>query len=302
LFTFKQLEAVYWVVKTGGFVQAATKLHTTQSAISKRVHDLEDLFDTPLFDRSQRSARLTEKGEEMFLIAKKFIDQRETAIDLFGRPETLERRVRIGVTELTAITWLPRLIGQIQTRFPKVVIEPDVDNSVTLSNKILSDDLDLIIVPDAFADTRLSTAIAVGSVENVWMSKPGIVQTAKKTVKVTELAAFPLLTQGAQSGSGVLYDQWFRKVGFKPASSIICNNLLALIGLTVSGLGVSLLPKRSLSDMVSAGLLEEIKASPSMPDTTYVALCLAEKRSSLIPSIITLAQECCDFTRIFRGV
>lgn len=302
MFTFKQLEAVYWVVKTGGFAQAATKLHTTQSAISKRVHDLENLFDIPLFDRTQRSARLTEKGEEMYLVAKKFLEQREAAVDMFGRPETLERRVRIGVTELTAITWLPRLIGQIQTDFPKVVIEPDVDNSVTLSSKVLSDDLDLIIVPDAFTDARFSPAIAVGSVKNVWMSKPGLVQTGRKAVKVAELAALPLLTQGVQSGSGILYDQWFRKVGFKPASSIICNNLLALIGLTVSGLGISLLPKRCLSDAVSAGLLEEIMASPSLPDTTYVALYLSEKRSTLIPSIVMLAQECCDFTRIFRGV
>ena len=68
MFTFKQLEAVYWVVKTGGFAQAASKLHTTQSAISKRVHDLEELFDTPLFDRSQRNAHLTEKGITRLLV------------------------------------------------------------------------------------------------------------------------------------------------------------------------------------------------------------------------------------------
>lgn len=31
--TFKQLEAVYWVVQLGGFAQAANKMHTTQSAV-----------------------------------------------------------------------------------------------------------------------------------------------------------------------------------------------------------------------------------------------------------------------------
>jgi len=302
MFTFKQLEAVYWIVKAGGFVQAANKLHTTQSAISKRVRDLENLFDTPLFDRGLRNARLTEKGEEMFLIAKRFLDQRDAEIDMFGRPETLERRVRVGVTELTAITWLPRFIGQIQTHFPKVVIEPDVDNSLPLKSKLLADELDLIIVPDVFTDTRLSPAIAVGKVENVWMSKPGLVQARRKTLKIAELAALPLLTQGVQSGSGILYDQWFREIGFKPASSIICNNLLALIGLALSGFGIGLLPKKYLSDTVSAGLLEEIKAGPLLPETVYVALCLGEKRSTLIPSIIMLAQECCDFARIFRSV
>jgi len=50
--TFKQMEAMYWVVKLGGFLPAAQKLHATQSAVSKRVHELEALVDTPLFDRS----------------------------------------------------------------------------------------------------------------------------------------------------------------------------------------------------------------------------------------------------------
>ena len=40
MMTFKQLEAIYWVARLGGFAQAATKLHATQSAISKRVQEL----------------------------------------------------------------------------------------------------------------------------------------------------------------------------------------------------------------------------------------------------------------------
>ena len=63
MFTFKQLEALYWVGTMGGFAHAADRLNTTQSAISKRIQDLEHLFDTPLFDRSGRTAKLTEKGE-----------------------------------------------------------------------------------------------------------------------------------------------------------------------------------------------------------------------------------------------
>ena len=71
--TFKQLEALYWVVHLGGFAAAARRLHTTQSAISKRIQELEALFNTLLFDREQRRARLTEKGEELFLLAKQIL-------------------------------------------------------------------------------------------------------------------------------------------------------------------------------------------------------------------------------------
>ena len=42
--TFKQLEALYWIARLGGFAQAANQLHTSQSAVSKRVHELELLL------------------------------------------------------------------------------------------------------------------------------------------------------------------------------------------------------------------------------------------------------------------
>ncbi|MDR2450475.1 MAG: hypothetical protein LBE85_01585, partial [Candidatus Accumulibacter sp.] len=36
-----------------------------------------------------------------------------------------------------------------------------------------------------------------------------------------------------------------------------------------------------------------------LPEIPYVAMHLWEKKSSLIPSIVMLVQECCDFSRIF---
>ena len=60
MFTYKQLEALYWIAELGGFAAAARKLNTTQSAISKRVQELErrEVF----FHFS--SARLTWESEE----------------------------------------------------------------------------------------------------------------------------------------------------------------------------------------------------------------------------------------------
>ena len=298
MFTFKQLEAIFWIVETGGFAQAAQKLHTTQSAISKRVQELENLFGIPLFDRSQRSAHLTEKGEIMFVLAKKLLEQREIAIDQIGRPESFVRRLRLGITELTAMTWLPQLCGQIQNMFPNVIIEPSVESSVDLRNSLLEDKLDLIIAPDVFGDTRLSTT-PVGKTQSSWMCKPGTFKRHGKKVAVSELASHPLLTQDNKSGTGLFYGEWFRKMGYAPKSLISCSNLLAMVGMTVAGLGISYLPRECLKGMIRSGLLEEIESTPPLPAVPYVAMYLWEKKSSLTPSIVMLAQECCDFSRMF---
>ena len=299
MMTFKQLEALYWVVQSGGFSQAAHKLHTSTSAVSKRVHELEAGFDLELFDRTQRTARLTEKGEQMFVLAKKLLEHRDAAIDQIGRPEVIERRVRIGVTEFTAMTWLHRLVDAIQRCYPKVTIEPDVDASGNLKDKLLADELDLVFLPDSFADARMASK-AIGEVRSAWMCKPGVVP-ADAPLRLHELARQRMLVQGGNSGTGRAYDAWMKEQGVQPADTIVVSNLIALVGLTVSGLGVSYLPRECLRPMVAAGMLAEIEVAPALPVVRYVAMHKGEHRSALTSSIVMLAQSCCDFTRMFQA-
>lgn len=299
MMTFKQLEAMYWVVRLGGFAQAANKLHTTQSAVSKRVQDLELLLDTPLFDRSLRNARLTEKGEEVVAIAKRLLEQRELAMEQLVRPEVVERRLRLGVTEVTAMTWLPQLVARIQAFYPKVSIEPDVDNGVGLRDKILADELDIAILPNAFEDARF-TVRPIGSLALAWMCKPGLVDT-RKPLRLHELPAHRLLLQSDKSGTGLVIDRWLSAQGLKLTGKVSSNNLLALIGMAVSGLGVTYLPAKCMQAMVDGGMLTLLKVTPALPEVQYAAVYRADQRSTLISSIAMLAQESCDFSRMFQA-
>lgn len=296
--TFKQLEALYWVVQAGGFSQAAKKLHTSTSAVSKRVHELESGFDLELFDRAQRTARLTEKGEEMFVLAKKLLEQRDSAIDQIGKPEVVERRVRIGVTELTAMTWLHRLVEAIQRYYPKVTMEPDVDASGNLKEKLLRDELDLILVPEVFAEAHLPSQV-VGEFSSKWMCKPGFVEPGK-TFRLHELASRQLLLQGTRSGAGTAHNSWMKSLGVRPTDVIVVSNLVAMIGLAASGLGIGCMPEKCLAHLVANGSLAVVPCTPTPPVMKYVAMYKGDQRSTLISSIVMLSQECCDFTRMFE--
>ncbi|KAF1037130.1 MAG: HTH-type transcriptional regulator MetR [Herbaspirillum frisingense] len=299
MFSFKQLEALYWIATLGGFAPAARKLNTTQSAVSKRIKELEASFDTPLFDREQRQARLTEKGEEMLLIARRLLEQRDIAIEQFSKPEVIERRLRIGVTELTAMTWLPRLVRRIHQHYPRVVIEPDVDLSVNLRDKLLNDEMDAIIVPDAFAEPGLS-ALPLAAVKSVWLARPGLIGERKQPLRMHELASYTILTQGNKSGTGIIYDRWIKSQSIFPGHSLSCSSVVALIGLTVSGMGVSYLPYKPLRPLIEGGTLEIVETTPKLPDVPYVALYRSERKSSFISSILMLAQECCEFSDMFQ--
>jgi len=263
MMTFKQLEAILWIEKLGGFAAAARQLCTTQSAISKRIQELEGVFGTQLFDRSRRGAWLTEAGEQMLELARSLLEQRDGAVERFSRLELIRRQVRIGVTELTALTWLPKFIGSARERYPSLLIEPDVDLSVTLREKLLAGELDMIVVPDAFTHAGVAWT-ALGNVENVWMCKPGLIQS-KQPLRLQELDRYTLLTQAEKSGTGLIYEQWLRGQGVTPAHTVRSNSLIALIGMAAAGPGVSYIPSACRRWLVDSEMLLVVKTRLTLP-------------------------------------
>lgn len=297
MLTFKQLEAIYWVVELGGFAQAAARLNTTQSAVSKRVQELETLFDTPLFDRTLRTARLSEKGQEMYQIAKSLLAQRNAAVESFSRADVIERRLRIGVTEVAAMTWMPALMARIRLAWPRVIIELEADAMVPLRDKLLAGELDLIVVPSELEDSRFVKEV-VGEVEMGWMCKPGLVR--RKTLPLVELTEHTFLVEGTRSGTGRIFNRWLKSLGVVPANTIVSSNLVSIVAMTVSGLGVSRLPHKCLSPLISAGLLQVFKVTPQAPDVPYVAAYKKELRSAFLDAVVELVKECCDFSQAFQ--
>ena len=98
----------------------------------------------------------------------------------------------------------------------------------------------------------------------------------------------------------VMFDRWLSTLGVKLTGTLSSSNMLALIGMTVSGLGVTWLPLRCLTPMIDGGMLAVIKVTPSIPNTPYVALYRSDHCGTLIKSIAMLAQESCNFTRMFQ--
>ena len=133
MLSLRQMEALVWIAQLGTFDRAASRLGTSQSAISKRINELEQTIGFPLFERSQRGSKLTPRGEEVLEVARKMLLlQDDIATIRAGSRTRIEKQIRGGVTELTAITWLPRLTAALRETYPGVVLEPEVASGRTL--------------------------------------------------------------------------------------------------------------------------------------------------------------------------
>ena len=299
MLTLRQMEALHWIAQLGTFERAAAKLNMTQSAITKRIRELEESTGLPLFDRTHRTARLTEKGEQVLALAQDMLALQRRVMQVQHGAEHPVRRLRLGITELTALTWLPRLVAALHTGYPGIVIETEVGLSRDLFDWLQDDRLDVIIVPTGFAHDNV-TAIPLAADRNVWMGSPALVRTRRR-LAIGELAEYPILMQGNRSGSGLWVRSWLKAESVMAPNLIACDSLIALLGLAVAGLGVTYLPAQCFQPLVAQGKLRVIPTDPELPDIPYVALYRHDRPSAFSNQVAQLAKESCDFSRQFQS-
>jgi len=297
--TFKQLEAFYYSATLGSFSAAASALHSTQSAISKRVSDLENEAGSRLLNRSPSGLRMTALGQRILPMSEEAIRLRQRLGDATGHPIQWEGTFRLGVTELTALTWLGGLVRSLHEQHPALQLEPRVDAGLILLEALRNHELDMIIIPGMqWGDTFQS--VQIGSVQNVWMASPAL-GLPDRVLRPQEFSGYPVLTQSQGSSKNQYYEAWLAEHGFQ-VNKVFCTNSLPVLGeLTIHGLGISQLSPEYFRPEIEQGVLHIVRSDPMPPPMVYSALWRRDTMDARKEAIAALAAQRCDFKRRTRG-
>ena len=293
--TLKQLEAFHWTLKLGSFQAAASRLHTTQSAISKRIGELETIFGAELFDRSRRQARATQKGHVLARSVEEMLALNQKMLTAMDAPTGYGGVFRLGATELISLTWLPQLVRSIKAAYPAVDIELDVDLGGAVFERLSRGLLDLALIPGPLWGKQFQ-ALPLQSLDCSWMASSTL-RVPRKVLSATEISAYPMLSKSTQSAITQLYSGWLQQNGLVGQQAVTTNSFAALAELTMAGLGISQLPILYYSEQIRLGRLVKLRTSPPVPSVKYFAVYRREAAGTLVDLVARLAQEHCDFRR-----
>ena len=267
--TLKQLQTFYWVCHLGSFIAAAERLHTTQSTVSMRIHDLEQSFGIELFDRSMRTVRPTAKGVELLVYVERLMALTTEMQQRLADPGVLTGTVRLGVTEMVAVTWLSELLANINERYPGVTIELIVDVSIAHTRKLINGELDLALVPGPAPELD---HISLGLVQFAWMASPKL-EIPDRCLTPHELVGYPMLGLNRDSKHQQVVTKWLNDAGARTPSMNICNSIGILSVLTIAGLGIGYLPFGYFTnEMIRLKQLRVLDTQPAFPPFEYCAL------------------------------
>lgn len=294
--TFKQLEAFLTSANARSFSAAALALHTTQSAVSKRVAELERSCGAPLLYRGSRGLELTKAGQQLVPLAEESQRLLSRIEHEVGSERELRGLYRIGVTELIALTWLTEFIQELRGLYPRLMLEPVVDVGLRLLEEVEFNRVDLAIMPGTdWGDQFVS--LKVGEVEDYWVASPSL-DIPDRPLLPHEFANYPILEESQGASKNRFYAAWRADHGFVFNRVFATNSTPVLRELTINGLGISQLVFDYVAEDIAAGRLRIVKCNPMPPPMVYSAVYKANGSNSFaLNQLAKLATEMCDFRR-----
>ena len=265
------LGLVLAVAESGGVTRAGSLLHLSQSALSRRLLDLEARVGAPLFRRAGRRMTPTALGEEICRraveVERSFV-QAEASLHRGVRGG--RRTVRVTTECYTAYHWLEAVLGPLRLEFPEVEVRLALEATREPELALRAGRVDAAIVSEALtiSSTRKRAAkITEGGLrswhlfddELLVALAPEHPLAGKKFLRAEDLRREHVLVYDARQESAVL--GLLIPAGVRPEQMSTVPLTEATIALVKAGTGVAVLAQWVLAPHLAAGTVRALSLS-----------------------------------------
>jgi len=254
----RRLYVFHTVAKLLSFTKAAETLHMTQPAVTFQVRQLEEYFNTRLFDRTHNRISLTEAGKRVYEYGGKIFeiyDEMENAVkELTGEVSGV---LIVGASTTIAEYMLPALLGDFKAAFPDVNVRLKVSNTDGIVSMVENNIIDLGVVEAPVSNKNLAVELCKQD-QLVAIVPPGHPLAEHKTVKIEELLAFPYICREEGSGTREVILDYLQESGLSNSNLHVIMELgspEAIKGAVEAGIGITILSKATLVKEIKLGTL-----------------------------------------------
>jgi DNA-binding transcriptional LysR family regulator len=290
----RRLQAFHAVAKHRSFTKAADALCMTQPAVTFQIRQLEDHFDTRLFDRANGRITLTPAG----MVALKYA---ERILGLYGELDAKVKELTgqevgpltIGASTTIAEFLLPRIVGEFKSRHQGIVPQLVVANSEAVQARVAERSLDLGFIE---GDSHLRTLVTDVCCEDELqvVCAPSHPLARRKTVAVETLTEFPYIVRELGSGTREVIDHYLQKAGLSlDVLHIImeATSPEAVKGLVATGLGFTVMSGAAVEKEVRLGDLVRIPLAPPLIRHLSVVYPRERIQAKIVNEFVRFAKE-----------
>lgn len=232
----------------GSLVEAAERVHLTQSALSHQIKDLEERLGSPLFLRKTRPVEFTRAGERLLGLAEQVLPQvRMAERDLARLAGDEQGRLHMAIECHSCFQWLMPTIDHFRNHWPEVEVDIPSGHNFDPLPALAREQLDLVITADP-------QPLAGVHYEPLFRYE-GLLAVAKQHrlagnafVTPRELVDETLITYPVEHGRLDVFTQFLDPAGLAPRDVRTAELTIMMMQLVASGRGVCALPNWALTE------------------------------------------------------
>jgi DNA-binding transcriptional LysR family regulator len=288
----RRLQVFYTVAKQLSFTKAAELLFMTQPAVTFQVKQLEEHFNTRLFERSHGKISLTPAGQLVFNYAERILNlSSEMETRMHEMTGGIAGPLSIGASTTIAEFMIPRILGEFKSTHPQVQPRLVVGNSEMIENLVADHMLDLGLIESPPHLPQLKNELLCED-ELVMICAPQHPLARLENVTPKQLAELPYVSREPGSGTREFADQFFAKHGLAPEEMNIVMELgspEAVKGVVETGLGFGVLSRATVEKEIKLKTLVAVPFRPRLTRIMSMVLPKEKFRSRLLTTFVDFA-------------
>lgn len=229
------------------FTRAAERLQITQPTLSRRIEDLEEELDLPLFDRRRHPIQLTPAGEAFLEGTRATLAQLEEAVIKAQRIHRGELGyLTVGFTSSIANSIFPDILQTFRQRYPEIKLILQEEQSASLIRKLRDRQADIVFI---YLYHDISEA---NDLETMSLTQEPLVAVlpknhplaAKSRISLSDLKdeAFVMPSHQVVAGLSEQIYHLCSQAGFVPKVVQTAVFMVTILGLVAGETGISILP------------------------------------------------------------
>ena len=266
------------VTETASFSAAASRRFTSQSALSRRIRQLEDYIGEPLFDRSTHKASLTQAGITFLPYARKTLTLLAEGIENAKLSSDSQlRTLRIASTHSLSLLFFPEWFRELESEVNASTIQLYTNTAKACVQQFQHREVDFYI---SYVARTQSAGGWWEGLEGKVIGHDALIPVLNRkqfhdthTAQKNSENSFPLLYYSDDSGLGQILQnsEIFSSQLSKYRPYLSSHNASVLKNLALSGCGVAWLPMSLIKNDLDDGLLEPLM-DPSESIELYIKL------------------------------
>lgn len=290
----RRLQVFHAVARHLSFTRAAEALFMTQPAVTFQIRQLEEQYNTRIFERRHGNISLTPAGELVLSYAERILalsDELDTRLaEMTGE---MRGPLLLGASTTIAEFMLPRVLGEFNALYPQVGARLIVANSESIAARVAEHTLDLGLI-EAPAKVPGLTSEVCGEDDLVVICAPDYPLAALPRVGPRALVDYEYVSREPGSGTREITDAYFR------ANRVAVDDLKtqmelgspeALKRVVATGLGFAIVARAVVDKEAQLGTLVAIPLKPPLKRSLYLVQPEDRFRSRLVTTFIQFARQ-----------